>query len=623
MKKWLIFLISLFNILIGINSVSAEELKYDQTKPFEHLTMTNTINLSDEEVTTLMKKANYTDEYITKYLLRRNYALQNNKSGKYYFVNPGNIYNLASDRIFINLSSENIKQGWIEISNSRDGASTNIYYNIESNDGYTYYTYDYSTTPSTNSSKWFASNNKLFQFTYNSNNVIYNGYNSMCLSYFYETNMKGQLSYKKGALGGTSDIIVDDVTYPINSMLPITIEDGYHSLKDTKPKLTYKTGFTSSEAYSVLGKVSVDYSLVDNVDIYKNNWQQVKLQFGANDFKKGNIPVFSHFKLYGRYNSSDTWKSADDYIDKGYIDIQIVDTTYDYSEGMLADASITLQVNYNFTDENEGNIEELLYHYYKLEFYLDNTQNGFIYCYDNLNNSKWEDTAKFLEDYIYYYFPTNYKYAFITSEKNQNDGKIYFPTNSVNNDLIKLQGQYYNLSNKTFSRSIPNFIYDQDDYYSYFEFSFNDSQNILVMNRILGSVTYENWYNSAFLEGWNFLTGPLYWGTLTSVSENSYFYAPIGYNVYFTNDTNIKVITSQGEITIDIENSKNDYESKADNNTTSNIFNIFSNESNLVAQVFKPFLEIWNASKTYVGIFNYILIVIIGSIIILLLKSKK
>ena len=623
MKKWLIFLISLFNILIGINSVNAEELKYDQTKPFEHLTMTNTIDLSDEEVTTLMKKANYTDEYITKYLLRRNYALQNNKSGKYYFVNPGNIYNLASDRIFINLSSENIKQGWIEISNSRDGASTDIYYNIESNDGYTYYTYDYSTTPSTNSSKWFASNNKLFQFTYNSNNVIYNGYNSMCLSYFYETNMKGQLSYKKGSFGGTSDIIVDDVTYPINSMLPITIEDGYHSLKDTKPKLTYKTGFTSSEAYSVLGKVSVDYSLVDNVDIYKNNWQQVKLQFGANDFKKGNIPVFSHFKLYGRYNSSDTWKSADDYIDKGYIDIQIVDTTYDYSEGMLADASITLQVNYNFTDENEGNIEELLYHYYKLEFYLDNTQNGFIYCYDNLNNSKWEDTAKFLEDYIYYYFPTNYKYAFITSEKNQNDGKIYFPTNSVNNDLIKLQGQYYNLSNKTFSRSIPNFIYDQDDYYSYFEFSFNDSQNILVMNRILGSVTYENWYNSAFLEGWNFLTGPLYWGTLTSVSENSYFYAPIGYNVYFTNDTNIKVITSQGEITIDIENSKNDYESKADNNTTNNIFNIFSNESNLVAQVFKPFLEIWNASKTYVGIFNYILIVIIGSIIILLLKSKN
>ena len=74
MKKWLIFLISLFNILIGINSVNAEELKYDQTKPFEHLTMTNTIDLSDEEVTTLMKKANYTDELISMYLVIRNYA---------------------------------------------------------------------------------------------------------------------------------------------------------------------------------------------------------------------------------------------------------------------------------------------------------------------------------------------------------------------------------------------------------------------------------------------------------------------------------------------------------------------------------------------------------------------
>ena len=197
--------------------------------------------------------------------------------------------------------------------------------------------------------------------------------------------------------------------------------------------------------------------------------------------------------------------------------------------------------------------------------------------------------------------------------------KVFRRLYLVNNDLIKLQGQYYNLSNKTFSRSIPNFIYDQDDYYSYFEFSFNDSQNILVMNRILGGKSYQDWYNPDAITNWLALINinKIYF------EENSYFYAPIGYNVYFTNDTNIKVITSQGEITIDIENSKNDYESKADNNTTSNIFNIFSNESNLVAQVFKPFLEIWNASKTYVGIFNYILIVIIGSIIILLLKSKK
>lgn len=625
MKKWLIFLISLFNILIGINSVNAEELKYDQKKPFEHLTMTNTIDLSDEEVTTLMKKANYTDEYINRYLLRRNYALQNNKSGKYYFVNPGNIFNLASDRIFINLSFENIKQGWIEISNSRDGASTDIYYNIESNDGYTYYTYDYSTTPSTNSSKWFASNNKLFQFTYNSNNVIYNGYNSMCLSYFYETNMKGQLSYKKGAFGGTSDIIVDDVTYSINSMLPITIEDGYHSLKDTKPKLTYKTGFTSSEAYSVLGKVSVDYSLVDNVDIYKNNWQQVKLQFGANDFKKGNIPVFSHFKLYGRYNSSDTWKSADDYIDKGYIDIQIVDTTYDYSEGMLADASITLQVNYNFTDENEGNIEELLYHYYKLEFYLDNTQNGFIYCYDNLNNSKWEDTAKFLEDYIYYYFPTNYRYAFITSENQGNKGKIYFPTNSVNNDLIKLQGQYYNLSNKTFGHPIVASKYDQDDYYSYFDFAFDDTVSILALNRILGGKSYQDWYNPDAITNWLALINinKIYF------EENSYFYAPIGYNVYFTNDTNIKVITSQGEITIDIDNSKNDYESKVDDSTNQinnnsffsmfyEAFNFFVNPIKVIFACITNFFEVLPIGIQYMFCvsFGFVILLIIYKFIL-------
>ncbi len=286
MKKLSIILTIIISFLF-MSNVNAEELKYDQTKPFEHLTMTNTIDLSDEEVTTLMKKANYTDEYITKYLLRRNYALQNNKSGKYYFVNPGNIYNLASDRIFINLSSENIKQGWIEISNSRDGASTDIYYNIESNDGYTYYTYDYSTTPSTNSSKWFASNNKLFQFTYNSNNVIYNGYNLMCLSYFYETNMKGQLSYKKGAFGGTSDIIVDDVTYSINDTLPITLENGYHSLISQGPKINI-----SSTLKNELGEIiNINFSEFDKekyIYLYNfnnqpgnENWHEIT----ENDFE--------------------------------------------------------------------------------------------------------------------------------------------------------------------------------------------------------------------------------------------------------------------------------------------------------------------------------------------------
>ena len=623
MKKWLIFLISLFNILIGINSVSAKTETATYKFTSDKNAIINTYNMTNEEIknyTSTYKVASdsITNRIADNFIKLREYY-ENNYKSKYDYYIIINYLNYSGGyfQLFaFNEDSINQKLGNMINSSSYYKILAVNFFNLSANKFESVYL--------DNNNKFKTSSSTYNTYVYSGGDT--NSFNINYQSTYYETNYNMDISLSST---GHNSIVYDSFTYdskiyyPNDFLFNTMTSNELNRLKDTKPKLTYKTGFTSSEAYSVLGKVSVDYSLVDNVDIYKNNWQQVKLQFGANDFKKGNIPVFSHFKLYGRYNSSDTWKSADDYIDKGYIDIQIVDTTYDYSEGMLADASITLQVNYNFTDENEGNIEELLYHYYKLEFYLDNTQNGFIYCYDNLNNSKWEDTAKFLEDYIYYYFPTNYKYAFITSEKNQNDGKIYFPTNSVNNDLIKLQGQYYNLSNKTFSRSIPNFIYDQDDYYSYFDFSFNDSQNILVMNRILGSVTYENWYNSAFLEGWNFLTGPLYWGTLTSVSENSYFYAPIGYNVYFTNDTNIKVITSQGEITVDIENSKNDYESKVDNNNTNNIFNIFSNESNLVAQVFKPFLEIWNASKTYVGIFNYILIVIIGSIIILLLKSKN
>lgn len=464
MKKLLTSLTILFSVFIGVNSVNAEDLKYDQTKPFEHLTMTNTIDLSDEEVTTLMKKANYTDEYINRYLLRRNYALQNNKSGKYYFVNPGNIFNLASDRIFINLSSENIKQGWIEISNSRDGASTNIYYNIESNDGYTYYTYDYSTTPSRNSSKWFASNNKLFQFTYNSNNVIYNGYNSMCLSYFYETNMKGQLSYKKGAFGGTSDIIVDDVTYSINSMLPITIEDGYHSLKDTKPKIDMNL----VESHDTFTKIKISFSTFDNqkylyfLSTDRENWIDIM----ENDYE---YTSYVNGVLYVIVVDRDGfYESADQGIVK-YDPIVSATWTFTGINEMMPDAKVFFQTPDSCKIINKGkeyiicqNLYVEISNYNSIEKYMwqySFDRENWLSIYTNKFNIEFSENKTVYFKLINPSTKEGYKYFTATIT-----GIVPLPNNLK--AYIDMFGEY---NKETFSFNIDTYFYNYDSsIYNYF-----------------------------------------------------------------------------------------------------------------------------------------------------------
>ena len=584
MKKLLVSLTILFSVFIGVNSVNAEDLKYDQTKPFEHLTMTNTIDLSDEEVTTLMKKANYTDEYITKYLLRRNYALQNNKSGKYYFVNPGNIYNLASDRIFINLSSENIKQGWIEISNSRDGASTDIYYNIESNDGYTYYTYDYSTTPSTSSSKWFASNNKLFQFTYNSNNVIYNGYNSMCLSYFYETNMKGQLSYKKGAFGGTSDIIVDDVTYPINSMLPITIEDGYHSLKDTKPKIDMNL----VESHDTFTKIKISFSTFDNqkylyfLSTDRENWIDIM----ENDYE---YTSYVNGVLYVIIVDRDGfYESADQGIVK-YDPIVSATWTFTGINEMMPDAQVFFQTPDSCKITNKGkeyiicqNLYVEISNYNSIEKYMwqySFDRENWLSIYTNKFNIEFSENKTVYFKLINPSTKEGYKYFTATIT-----GIVPLPNNLK--AYIDMFGEY---NKETFSFNIDTYIYNYDSsIYNYFY-----------------SIDGINWVE---LKDSNMLT------TSNSLVRHFVlsFYKDLTLYVKVEDKVGNYIHAATYTIT---------YFSKSD--VKSDTLDSFDSNSNLVSQVFKPFLEIWNNFKTYSKIFNYLLYVILGSIILLLLKSIR
>ncbi len=381
-------------------------------------------------------------------------------------------------------------------------------------------------------------------------------------------------------------------------------------IKDIEPQLNFKANFISNselDEFKEIGKVSVEFSELDKNILYDNSLK-IKLQFGSNDFTRENIPVFSHFKIYGRSSNEEQWKEISeslkqpiDYLDDNtilYADHTpyVIDSSYDYVENSLADTSITFQID--FVDLNYIDLESTdpLFKYWKIEFYFDNTQNGYLYLYDTLEYSSWTRTIRFLNDYIFYNFPSNYKYAFIVSPNSDiQEGRVYFPTNFINNDLIKLQGQYFNLKSKKFSRPVSYNLYLEDTYYSYIDYLYNINDDIFLLNRALGSKDIYFYYGNDFNP---YLDGPIilheFLNNVYHSTEVSYFYVPIGYNVYFTNNTNLIINSSNGEINIDIENSKNNYESKIEyeDNGINSFLNIFLKSFNYFIEPIGSFLSL-------------------------------
>lgn len=381
----------------------------------------------------------------------------------------------------------------------------------------------------------------------------------------YATNYN-QVIYKKLILEENSE------TYEFSNNDVISNNNEWNTIK----KLKYKTGFNTN-GLNELGKVSVEFSEFDST-ISNNYNAKFKLQFGSNDWTKENIPIFSHFKIFGRYNENTNWLEIDldnlnnelEATEEDKIEFTIMNTTFDFVENALADSSI--EFNFKFLETINT-----LYNEWRIEFYLDNTRNGYVYVYDNLKNSSWDDTSKFLNDYIYYYFPSEYQYAYISSSNEDNEGKVYFPTFSINDERISLTGQYFDLNKKIYSSPINYYQYIEDDYYSYFDFKFKSSEKILSLARFKGSKSYKSFYDgnnnitttggqiSSFLKLWldcyvtiggNIKESSLF--EYVEENEDIYFYAPIGYDVTFSNDkdSNVYVETSNGLIEIDkgIEN---------------------------------------------------------------------
>lgn len=634
MKKFLILLAICLSNVLWIDNASAEPV---DTHVLDYISMTNTYGLSDSEVRKLMKSVNQTAETIDNYILLRNYAIENTEENNYYYLDENN------SRMFVNLTSHFL-QGGIDVYKTVNDSmelgycmGVNLHIQVSNKDK-PYYYVDNGTVKKKSTASW-VTNSPIDMNIFNTTG----GKELERKSYFfYETNSNLSFQYQHWS-GGTynGDIIVNNKTYSLGDYLDDTTLTGINSLIN-ELKLNYKNGFTTNNQVDKLGKVTVNFKESDTT-ISSFHKVLFKLQYGSNDWTKDNIPVFSHYRIYGQLNEDSIWKQLDESdlnymydseedengnITNEYINMEptVTDTTFDYVEGTLADSSVSFEMNFPETINTE-------YTNWKIEFYFDNTSNGYIYVYDSLKESTWEESTKMFDNYLYYYFPSKYKYAFISSSNENNKDRIYFPYNSTINGLVQIQGQYLNRNDKKFTFPLENKKYREDDYYSYFDFDFKSSEKILAINRAMGSLEYTNYYNASFLdlikEGTLKTLGIGSYLEKTKVQENTYFYAPIGYEVEFTSDIgSISIITSDGYFNYDVGDTKNDYEVEMRDDSSnddmsfdeslSSIFKKFD-KNNIIFSYFQKLYT--NLKKSKIG--SYISIVLIGSILILVIKSMS
>ena len=609
MKKLLIYLTILFSLFLGINSVSAYTTAtyYSTSDDWVYI---NTLNMTQEEINVYSEKyvsynASATETAIKRILAARDYY-NTYYSDKYsYYIITANMAQ-SSPWIYLFVFNEfPYSSYYLEAPYVVNGTGylnyNSIHFRFDNSDTSLY-------------KLFYTSNGTKFSErpSYENNVLILNNSYSSSLKYlsnYYETNYSFdvRLNPNKGTGTAYYDVFYyDNKVYQNGDILFNTLEkNNMNIVKENKPTLKYKTGFVSSEAYNVLGKVSVEFSETDT-NIYKYKKSQFKLQFGSNDFSKEYIPVFSHYKIFGK--RSGTWTELSEEQlkfpyreDEGgniiYDDRRLVtiDTTYDYSEGMLADASITFEINYsNLVDTSTT---DPIYTDWKIEFYFDNTDNSYIYVYDTLDSSTWTDTAKFLEDYIYYYFPPGYRYAFISSEEETSSGRIYFPMNHYNNEAVRFRGYNYDYSKNMVMTDLSRGIAENDNYYMYFDFDINNNdKKCAVLSRKMGSL-YFTYYDPDFLNNYLKLFPDEY---LIYNSEMSYFYAPIGVKVTFSKSLNdvITIHTPDGVINNDSNDiyDRNDYDISKNEDNFFNLFhkafNFFITPIGNIFSVITQFFEI-------------------------------
>lgn len=388
-------------------------------------------------------------------------------------------------------------------------------YYFLSSTSYDKYTVTYSDSPAiydTTSNSIIYSDEALNINYTNNSDLSYEAYN---ISYF------NSVSYN------------DDYLY---SNYDIYDENG--NIVDLKNFIKLKNMFNSGTNAYGMSKIIWNINASSDISA-KDGIINFKLQYGANDFTNKNIPIFNSYKIYG-YNE----------FESGWTDItnderfHFDDFVYEYYtlEGTATETLLTSMLNIPS--------DICIYQQIKVEFYFDNTNNFYMYVFDDLDNSTWEDMQYYFENYIYYEFPSDMKYAFIThKENNRNVGKVYVPYNDIINPNSLFGAYIYDTKYKSVSRKLQESEFPEHNYYYYYDFDFSfDNNEVLLLQRKTGT------------------------------DEKVSFYLSSDFIVKFANDDeNITILTPNGYIDID----------------SGKVENVFSNDS-------KTFVDYLNIVRNYI-----------------------
>lgn len=463
LKKLLIGLTILFSFLF-INNVNAENISFDKQHMFEYVTMTNTADLTNEEVIELLTNAGYAETQINKYIALRNYRIANNTEEKYYFLNPGDGVFFNSSRLMINMD-DNAVQGFFTVHGS--GTLYKIRYHIQSAySSRTYYdaklvdniysVYAYST------SGWIASQSDIFGFYLNADNTINLNINSTHLNYFYETNMNIDFFYNGGDF--TDDMIIGENTYHNGSTLPINSLTGYNSLINKEPQL--------------------NISVIEKTDYLEN----IKINFNIWDTEK----YIYQYKLTGMEVWEDITENDFEYISysNNTIYIQMIDKTTNES---------ILNATYTFSNITET-IPDIIFNE-SIPNSCKVLKNGtnYIVCkeikanfnnYYGINNYLWsysadgENWTQIYNDKFVDLISENKAIYFKLYDRNTNETLKYMTYNITGIELIPTDlGQYITFNgkyeNNNYKLDIIFYNYDNELYNYYYS---TDGENWIQLN---------------------------------------------------------------------------------------------------------------------------------------------
>ena len=327
LKKLLIGLTILFSFLF-INNVSA--LQGENITPIQKVLVNDNINR-------FLSKIHETGRFL---------YYSNSYDEKYYFA-IGNNYSSSSNRTAFTVATdypELISFG----SYYADGKTlSEVLINVEYNPNKPVYLYYIDASSSSYKVNKISENGTITNFNNNTESAgikieenssyfitgfvspSYTSWDSICTNvtssgyndsmYYFTTNYEGAIYYKNINLNinSANTLYFKENNLFINDNMPLIYN---YSLVTTdtslEPQLEYKTGFISSDAYSVLGKVTNNFSIDSDLLEYRN--YKFKLQFGSNDFTNENIPVFSHYKIFGLNRGTNNYESLDKYLNENF-----------------------------------------------------------------------------------------------------------------------------------------------------------------------------------------------------------------------------------------------------------------------------------------------------------------